>query len=237
MGNRKVYEQQSLKRGHHHAPSVDIDMDQCYRYKFRPSTCPERRGLTASAHEIGYLAFNGTRMALIGDHEKVVEEAILTCGEDWPKGFHFTDTAGAALQLYAGQMEESAEEHGDDNGIRYMPHEKIAVLMIAIPHDAIIESIRQGNVERANPKSRTKGWNWKSCSGMTRHFHRMYICEDICEAAELTDFMDAEDLAGQARTRWERRDVNNGAPKWWSMTWSKWCSQCSCSHDTKKRKP
>ena len=141
------------------------------------------------------------------------------------------------MQIYAGQMGVSAEERGDDGSMRYMPCEKVAVLMIAIPHEEMMESIRQGKVERANPKSRTKGWNWKSCSGMTHHYHRMYIYEDMDEANENIDMMDTEDLAGQARIRWEQRDVDNGMPKWWSMTWSKWCRHCKCKHDTKKRKP
>ena len=225
--HRRVHEQESGTRGRDQPPTMNIDIDYRYQYKFRPRTCPERQGLTASAHEIGYLAFKGTRMALIGDDEEAVEQAIVTCGEKWPNGFHFADTAGTALQIYAGQMGRSTEERWD----------KVAVLMIAIPHEEMMEFIRQGEVERANPKSRTKGWNWKSSSGMTHHYHRMYIYEDMDEANEHANMMDIEDITVQARICWERRDVNNGAPTWWTMTWSKWCRRCKCTHDTKKCKP
>ena len=81
MANRRMQERRSVARGRGQPPTTNRDIDHRYQYKFRPLTCPERLVQTKSAYEIGYLAFKGTRMALIGDHEKAVEQAIITCGE------------------------------------------------------------------------------------------------------------------------------------------------------------
>ena len=101
------------------------------------------------------------------------------------------------------------------------------------PKVAMLEFVRQGTVERANPGLQTQGWVWKTCDGLTRRHHRMHIYNNSHAAVEDAKRLCREDFVRVARVPWDERDTTQSAPRWRTIAWSKWCQRCGRAHATR----
>ena len=72
-------------------------------------------------------------------------------------------------------------------------------IIIAIPHDGMLDLVRQGTVQRLAPGEKAQGWTWLLLRNLTTSHHRMQIYASAREAMCDAKRMDTENFVSTAR--------------------------------------